>query len=74
LPPSVRKISLRQFAGKSDSELEVREMISRLAAYGIPVELAMFHNMEHAFSYRLRRPEQKRAAQVVAHFFQRRLK
>lgn len=49
-------------------------MISRLAAYSIPVELAMFHNMEHGFGYRLRSPEQKRAAQVVAHFFERSLK
>jgi hypothetical protein len=49
-------------------------MISRLAAYGISVELAIFHNMEHGFGYRLQRPEQKRAAQVVAHFFQRSLK
>lgn len=51
-----------------------RAMISSLAAYGIPVEVAMFRGMEHGFGYRLRSPEQQRAAQVVAHFFERRLR
>ena len=50
-----------------------RAMISRLAAFGIPVEVDMFRGMEHGFGYRLGSPEQKRAAQVVAHFFERRL-
>ncbi len=39
-----------------------------------PWSCPMFHNVEHGFGYRLRSLEQKRAAQVVAHFFQRRLK
>jgi len=50
-----------------------REMISRLAACGIAVEVAMFSGMEHGFGYRLRGPEQKQAAQVVANFFERML-
>ena len=50
-----------------------REMISRLAACGVAVEVAMFRGMEHGFGYRLRGPEQKRAAQVVANFFERML-
>ena len=50
-----------------------RAMISSLAAFGIPVEVAMFRGMEHGFGYRLGSPEQKRAAQVVAEFFERRL-
>ena len=50
-----------------------RAMISSLAACGIPVEVAMFRGMEHGFGYRLGNYEQKRAAQVVADFFERRL-
>ncbi len=60
----------RRLSSKSDTCTEGMYV----NAAGIPVELAMSHNMEHGFGYRLRRPEQKRAAQAVAHFFQRRLK
>ena len=50
-------------------ESKSRKMITRLAGFGIPVEVAFFHGMGHGFGYRLRAPEQKRAANVVAEFF-----
>ena len=55
-------------------EQKSRAMLTRLAGYGIPVEAAFFHRMEHGFGYRLELPEQQRAARVVAEFFERRLK
>jgi acetyl esterase/lipase len=55
-------------------EMKSRAMVERLAGYGIPVEVAFFHGMEHGFGYRLRSAEQKRAAQVVVDFFNRKLK
>jgi len=51
-----------------------RAMIDRLAALGVPVEVAYFHGMGHGFGYRLRLAEQKRAAAVVVDFFNRRLR
>ena len=55
-------------------EIKSRAMVGRLAAFGIPVEVAFFHGMAHGFGYRLRSPEQKRAARVVADFFNRTLR
>jgi len=55
-------------------EAKSKSTVNRLAAFGIPVEVAFFHGMSHGFGYRLRSPEQKRAARAVADFFNRRLK
>ncbi|MFH1070418.1 MAG: alpha/beta hydrolase [Candidatus Glassbacteria bacterium] len=51
-----------------------RAMATALAGYGIPVEVALFHEMAHGFGYRLQAAEQRRAAGVVAEFFERYLK
>lgn len=48
-----------------------RAMATALAGYGIPVEVALFHEMTHGFGYRLQTAEQRRAAEVVAEFFER---
>ena len=55
-------------------EIKSRAMVERLAGYGIAVEVAYFHGMEHGFGYRLQSAEQKRAARVVVDFFDRKLK